>query len=258
MSKTRYLAIVVLLFCSNLLFAQQPPSWASGADQKDLSFGFSFAYVSTYYKILKNPDWRQPFLDKQNGNEPVTTELNSISSPNSPGFAVGFLSRYRLTEHLEVRVTPALLFADRNLDYTYVPGDMGVTTNSTSNASSSNITKSVQTTTVNFPLILKLKSDRINDFRAYLLGGMEYSYSIGANKPDPDDGLLDKTVKNVSRYGSYDVGVGCDIYFEYFKLSPELKLSNSLGNVLVPENQPFSSPISKLSLHTLMFSLYFE
>ena len=53
-------------------------------------------------------------------------------------------------------------------------------------------------------------------------------------------------------------GIGFDLYFEYFKLSPEIKLSNSFGNVLLPETHPFSAPINKLSLHTIMFSLYFE
>lgn len=52
-----YLAIVALLLCSNLLLAQgNPPAWGGGADQHDLSFGFSFAYVDSYYKILKKPD----------------------------------------------------------------------------------------------------------------------------------------------------------------------------------------------------------
>jgi len=264
MIKKRYLCIILLLFCSNLLFAQDiPPAWGGGADQRDLSFGFSFSYVSTYYKILKNPNWRSPFLDKTNGDQAVTTDLNSISSPNSSGFAVGFLSRYTITEHLEARITPSLVFADRQLSYTYVtPPSTNIeyTVNQQNEPTNTadNIIKSVQATTIDLPLSLKLKSDRIGNFRAYLLGGIKYSYSIGVDKPDPEAALLDKTVKNVSGYTSYEAGIGCDIYFEYFKLSPEIKLSNSIGNVLVQENQPFSAPISKLSLHTLMFSLYFE
>jgi len=263
MIKKRYLGIILLLFCSNLLFAQDiSPAWAGGADQRDLGFGFSFSYVSTYFKIQKNPDWRSPFLDKTNNNQAVTTDLNSISSPNSSGFAVGFLSRYTITDHLEARITPSLVFADRQLSYTYVsqPTAIEYTVNqpNPSVANSADVTKSVQSTTIDVPLLLKLKSDRIGNFRAYMLGGIKYSYSIGADKPDPEAALLDKTVRNVSGYTSYEAGLGCEIYFEYFKLSPEIKLSNSIGNVLVQENQPFSAPISKLSLHTLMFSLYFE
>lgn len=244
MSLTRCLIIFILMLCSNLLFAQRVPAWGGGADLQDLSFGFSFAYVSSDFKITKKPDWRTPFTDPETGL-PVTDQLNSISSKNLPGFSVGFLTRYRLTEHLEARLTPSLVFADRNLTYTYV--------NTTES-----VTKQVQTTTIDVPLSLKIKSDRIGDFRAYILGGVKYSHAIGSKKNDANLDMLDKLVKNKTGYTSYEAGLGCDIYFEFFKLSPEIKISNSLGNVLVPENQPFSSPISKLSLHTIMFSLFFE
>jgi hypothetical protein len=242
----RYLTIILFVFCCNLAFGQDhAPSWGGGADQKDLSFGFTFAYVSNYYKIDKKPNWRNPFYDPQNGNELVTPALNSISSANAPGFAVGFLTRYRITEHLEARFSPLLVFADRTASYGYVD-------------TTYNVTKSVSTTTIDFPILLKIKSDRIDDYRGYIIAGLKYSYSLGANKPDPNDGLIDKTLKNTSAYSSYEVGIGMDIYFEYFKLSPEIKLSNSFGNILFPENTPYATPISKLSLHSVMFSLCFE
>jgi hypothetical protein len=176
----------------------------------------------------------------------VTDSLNSISSKSLPGFAVGFITRYRLTDHLEVRVTPSLVFSDRSVSYKY-------------KTASQDVDKQVQTTTIDFPLSLKLKSDRVGNMRAYILGGLKYSSSIGSKKnTDINSSPLDKLLKNSQSYSSYEAGLGFDIYFEYFKLSPEIKVSNSLGNLLVQENHPFSSPISKLSLHTIMFSLYFE
>lgn len=245
MNKTHYLTIVLLLFCANSLFAQSVPAWGGGTDLKDLSFGFSFSSVNSYYKIDKAPNWTAPFLDPVNGNQPLTGNLNSISSSYTQGFGVGFLARYRLTEHLEARITPSLIFVDKTLEYTY--------------DTSPSILKTVSTTTIDVPLLLKLKSDRIGDFRAYILGGIKYSQAIGSKiNSDADAAPLDKLVKNVGSYASYETGLGCDIYFEFFKLSPEIKLSNSFGNVLYHDNNAFSSPINKLSLHTLMFSLYFE
>jgi hypothetical protein len=244
MSKNRYLIIILLLFSSNTLLAQVP-AWGGGADLTDLSFGFTFSYVSSYFKIDKKPNWRSPFFDPS-VNRYLPDSLKSIGSKNSPGFAVGFITRYRLTDHLEARITPSLIFADRSISYTY-PNE------------TDNVTKLVQTTTVDLPLEFKLKSDRVGNVRAYIMGGAKYSIAVGSKK-NTDSGLdpLSKQVKNVGGFGSYEAGLGFDIYFEFFKLSPEIKISNSLGNVLVPENHPFSSPISKLGLHTLMFSLYFE
>jgi hypothetical protein len=245
MIKTWYLTIILLLLCSNLLLAQTPPAWGGGADQNDMSFGFYFSSISSYYKIVKKPDWRNPYFDPGT-NRYITDSLNSITSKPLPGFVIGFVTRYRLTEHLEARFTPGLVFADRGLTYTYA-------------TASENVTKEVTPTTADFPFLLKLKSDRIQNFRAYILGGVKYSVAVGKGNEDPADlDPLDKTIKNVGGFGSYEVGLGCDIYFEFFKLSPEIKLSNSFGNVLVPDNEPFSTPISKLSLHTIMISLIFE
>jgi len=243
MIKTCYLTLILFFLCCKLALAQAP-AWGGGADQNDLSFGFTFTYVSSYYKIVKNPNWRSPYFDP-GVNRYITDSLKSISSVPNPGFSIGFITRYRVTEHLEARITPALVFADRALTYVYPDP-------------SQNVTKQVQTTTVDIPLELKLKSDRIMDFRGYLLGGIKYSQAIGKGASELTLDPLQKDVKNVTGFASYELGIGCDIYFEFFKLSPEIKISNSLGNVLIHDNTPYSNPISRLSLHTISFSLYFE
>ncbi|MDP9079677.1 MAG: outer membrane beta-barrel protein [Bacteroidota bacterium] len=245
MIKYGYLTLVLLLLSTGDLLGQaRVPAWGGGADLNDLSFGFSFSYVSSYYKIDKKTNWRDPFFDAGT-NRYITDPLTGISSANSPGFAIGFITRYRITDHLETRVNPSLVFSDRSLSYTYA--DL-----------SKDVTKQVQATTIDFPLSIKLKSDRIQDFRAYILGGLKYSLAIGSKNQDPNIDPLARLVKNVGGFGSYEAGLGCDIYFEFFKLSPEIKVSNSFGDMLIHDNQPYSSPINKLGLHTVMFSLIFE
>lgn len=244
MIKIKYLLTVCLFVCSNLLLAQRVPAWGGGSDQRDYSFGFTFSYVGSYYKIDKNPNWQTPFFDPVN-NSNVTSSLTSISSSYASGFGVGFLTRYRLTEHLEARFAPSLVFADRIVNYTYI--------------STPDIHKLVTNTAVDFPIGFKLKSDRMDNLRFFLMGGVKLTQAI-SSKYNTDINLapIDKIVKNVNRFNSYDVGLGCEIYFEFFKLTPEIKLSNSFGDVLLHDNSAFSSPIEKLSLHTIMFSLYFE
>jgi hypothetical protein len=243
MNKIRYLILIFVFFCSKSLFAQAP-AWGGNADQNDMSFGFTFQYVNSYFKIDKKPNWRDPYFDP-GVNKTITEPLNSIGSKSSPGFAVSFLFRYRLSEHLEARTTPGLVFADRTVNYTYP-------------TEKNNVDKPVQATMVEFPVSLKLKSDRIQDFRAYVLAGVKYAQSIGSKKNNPGTDPLDQILLNKKGFGSYELGLGCDIYFEYFKLSPEIKVSNSFGNILIPEHNPYSSPINSLSLHTVTFSLIFE
>lgn len=243
----RVLFILTLLGVLGNQALAQAPAWGGGADQNDLSFGFSFQYVMQDYKIVKRPDWRTPIIDPLNPSAGlVTSPLTGISSKSRPGFSVGFITRYRLTEHLEARTTPSLVFADRQLDYTF-------------ENPSQDVSKSITSTTVDVPLLLKLKSDRIHDFRAYLVGGVKYSQALGGKgQSDANDALIDKKVKNIRGFASYEAGIGCDIYFEFFKLSPEIKLSKSFGNVLVSEYHPYSQPIDKLFLRSLMFTLHFE
>lgn len=239
----RYLLLIIMLLFGKIAFAQVP-AWGGNADLQDYSFGFTFQYVNSYFKIDKRPDWRKPYFDP-GVNRNITDSVNSISSPGAPGFAVGFLARYSLTDFLEIRTTPSLVFADRTLKYTYADP-------------SQDQSKAVQSTSLDLPVSFKLKSERIQDFRAYMLAGIKYSMAIGSKKNNPDIDPLDAIVRNKGGFGSYEIGLGCDIYFEYFKLSPEIKISNSFGNVLIPEDNPFATPISKLSLHTVTFSLIFE
>jgi len=238
-----------ILFSVGLLLSQltmaQVQAWGGGADDNLVSFGFSFQYLLQDYKIVRQDNWRNPIIDPQNPNgTPLTTPITRISSRPSPGFTVGFITRYRVAEHLEVRATPALVFADREINYEFVnPSD--------------NLNRQIQTTSIDMPLLLKLRSDRLKNFRAYLVGGVKYSLAVSKGKVDENEGPLQQKILNKRGIGSYEAGIGCDIYFEYFKMSPEIKVANSFNSVLAG-NVPLSAPLSKLFLHSIMFSLHFE
>ena len=83
----------------------QAPAWGGGADQTDLAFGFSFTYVTTNFHIVKQPNWRNPYYDPGVGHN-ITDSLTGISSKPTAGFAIGFIARYRITDHIEVRGNP--------------------------------------------------------------------------------------------------------------------------------------------------------
>ena len=247
--KIKYILFLGMFFLASRVFAQRVvQAWAGGADQNAFSFGYTFQYVNSSYKILKKPNWRTPYYD-QGTNRNVTDSLNSITSPGTAGFALGFLARYSITDNFEVRLTPTLVFADRTMSYQYRTQDLAPDKNQV-----------VSTTQAEFPLELKLKSNRLGNFRAYVLGGVKYAYGIGnqSKTNEADLAPLERKLKNVPNFSSYVAGFGCDIYLEYFKLSPEIKLSNSFGSVLYPENHPYASPLEKLYLHTIVFSLIFE
>lgn len=237
------------LFLIGLLFTNtaSAQNWGGGVDDEPFHFGFTFQYISSEYKILKKPDWRTPFPDPE-GEFAPTSFLRSISSKPSAGFGIGFVVNKRLGENADIRFTPVLVFNDRSLDYEY------------DNPADNNV-KKVQTTLVEFPVGIKLKSNRQNNYRVYVLAGAKYSTDISSKKKT-DNALQtdpkEKWLNNERKYLSYEAGFGLDLYFEYFKMSPEIKLSYATNNALVDEPTRYATPIDRLLLRHVTFSLFFE
>lgn len=254
MSKTKAFACVAFILFTSNIFAQG--NYGGGVDDENLHFGFSFQYIGTEYKIFKTANWRNPYIDED--NKPVTDSLISIRSASNPGFGIGFVSDLYITPHLNLRFTPNLVFSDRVIDYEYADG---ASRDQAGVQSPDGFTRrTVSSTMADFPVGLKLKSDRQNNFRAYILAGAKYGIDIASKKKVDDDGELavNKFLKNSKGFLSYEVGIGFDLYFEYFKLSPEFKLSNSMNSILRKDDNPYASPIEKLFLRNFVFSLYFE
>ena len=237
-----YLLVVVCLMTIQTATAQ---NWGGGVDDDNLHFGFTFQYISSEFKFLKKSNWQDPFLD-ENGR-PVSGKLKSLSAQSSPGFGIGFIVNQRLGEHADLRFTPTLVFNDRLAYYEF-------------EGLEAPIEKKVQSTMIDLPLGIKLKSDRRNNFRAYIIGGAKYSMDIASKKRSNDESFapMEKFLKNKKNFLSYEAGFGLDLYFEYFKMSPEIKLSYALNSILKDDPSPYSTPIDKLMLRHVTFSLFFE
>jgi hypothetical protein len=125
------------------------------------------------------------------------------------------------------------------------------------------VQRKVQGTLIDLPLGIKLKSDRRKNFRAYVIGGAKYSVDIVSKKKTDDIALSPeaKYLKSLKNTVWYEAGLGFDLYFEFFKLSPELKFSQSRRSVLKDRDRlenPYTAPINKLFVRNIQFSLYFE
>jgi hypothetical protein len=239
---------VFIILCLLLAGPARAQNWGGGVDDSNVHFGFTFQYVSSEFKILKKDNWRsEPYIDQDNPGL-IPSKLKSISTVPSAGFGIGFVVNKRLNDNSDIRFTPTLVFNDRILNYEY------------ENAAN-NIEKKTQATLVEFPLGIKIKSDRRNNFRAYMLGGAKFTTDISSKKKTNNSLITDpaeKFVNNKRNYLSYEAGLGFDLYFEYFKMSPEIKLSYSLNDILQDEPTRYAAPIDKLMLRHVTFSLFFE
>jgi len=250
--------LLLIFIFSFTALTTKAQNWGGGIDQEDFNWGFSFQYVASEYKIIRKPNWRDIFLDYEQNDRPITDPLNSISSPLSAGFGIGFVLNYKLTKNLDLRSTPTLVFNDRLVNYEYALPSVNLPTDVEFEGGKRQ--QKVSATMVDLPLGIKLKSERRKDFRAYLLLGAKYSMDLASGKKNKDDdkALIYKFLKNKKNFASYEAAIGFDLYFEYFKMSPELKVSHSFGDVLKHENHPFARPIEKAILRNFTFSLFFE
>ena len=247
MKKTLILCIISI-FSISKISAQE--SWGGGVDDEQIHFGFTFQYVASEFKILKLAEWKGPFIDPFNGLPMINSEMKSLASPITPGFGLGFVSDFRLGDNANLRFTPGMVFADRILNYEY-------------DNPAFNVQKKVFATLTDLPLGIKLKSDRRRNFRAYMIAGAKYSIDITSKKKIDDIALSPeaKYLKNNKNTLWYEAGFGFDLYFEFFKMSPEIKFAQSFKSVLRDQDRlenPYTSPIDKLFIRNFQFSLYFE
>ncbi|MGC3978774.1 MAG: outer membrane beta-barrel protein [Paludibacteraceae bacterium] len=160
-----------------------------------------------------------------------------------PGFSVGAISDLRLSRYFNLRFTPTLHLGQRTLKYT----------------DDTNI--DVLSIPLYLPLYFKYSSERNGNFRPYVIGGGGIWWDWGRNK---EKAVLLKQFDEM-----LEVGVGCDIYFSFFKLSPELKFAIGLDNMLVPlsqrdggliseENKKYTNSINKLTTKMITLSFNFE
>jgi len=169
--------------------------------------------------------------------------LKRIESAFYPGFGLGGLVNFRLADQWDLRSMVNIQFARRDMNYVF----------------NQNVQKlaEMEATYMELPLTFEYKSERHKNIRLYVLGGFTYRFDFTSDA-ETDRSDTKPIVALYPNTFSYDIGVGLDLYYDFFKFSPEIKLSNGLGNQLVPDEFIFASSLSRVSPKLLQFSLIFQ
>lgn len=150
---------------------------------------------------------------ENNGHiDPATGEQWYAEIDNySPGFTVGVLGDLRLNNHFSLRVSPTIHFGQKHAVYH-------------EQKSGSDSTQVFKSTYISVPIDIKFAAPRYNNFRPYLIAGVNPMVDLTARKHDA------LRLKPFDLY--LEVGMGCDIYLPFFKLIPELKFSFGLLDII--------------------------
>ena len=115
---------------------------------------------------------------------------------------------------------------------------------------------------LDFPLHFKYRSDRVNNYRPYVVGGLNFRYDMSAKKPGFYDQDSDEYVKFKRGDLYLEFGFGVDNYLKYFKFAPELKVAVGLMNVIDSEgrtgHKDFAGSIAYARSYIIMLNFHFE
>lgn len=207
-------------------------------DNKLYHFGINLGMNKSHFNFGHHPQ----FL----GQDSVMV----VESINSTGINLAWLVNLNLSDHFSLRTYPLnLTFSEKAFQYalTYPDRPLG---------ESPLTIKKVQSISLSLPVQVKFMSDRINNLKVYTIGGAKFDYDLAANagKKNAEELILLKKFDF-----AMEAGIGFHIYFPYFVLSPELRISRGLVNL--HSRNPglkFSSNVDQIYSRMITFSLTVE
>src|ERR1700760_1367029 len=120
-------------------------------DSKPYYLGIGFMYEQSHFQVSAHPKFLQ------------SDSVLYVNPMNTGGFGVSGMFTFHVMDHLEFRIAfPEFIFASNTLAYHVTSPPAGETPLAT---------KQIQSLLLGFPTHVKFLSDRINNFRFYMLGG---------------------------------------------------------------------------------------
>lgn len=225
-------------------------------DQDMFHFGFVLGANQCFITVRPVPNLNSIVFDSTYIPDilpvPDSARILSIWSTPALGFVISIVSNMRMGDHFDLRFIPSLSFGDRNILYnvqTYRFGD----------TSMFSLTKKVPSTYINFPLEVRYKSARYNNFRAYLMAGMQYTLDLASQAKKREQKNADQKIVKFNASDLYaETGVGFEFYNEWFKFGVELKMMYGLTDVLTRERNIYTDGIQSMKSRIFQLSFTFE
>lgn len=203
-------------------------------DQQKMHFGMALGLNNMDFTIHNSVDFF------------MIDSIYSIENRRNVGFNINIVSNYNLFPNFSIRCLPGLDFGQRNLEYEVFSNDSVF----------SKVDMIIESTFLDIPLLFKYKSDRVNNFRAYIVGGGAFRYDLAARKFIKPEEQPKIRLKKSDWY--YEVGFGTDFFLEYFKFALEIKYCVGIRDMTVHDSSQFTRAIDKMNSKLLIISLLFE
>lgn len=237
---SKFISFIFTFLCVAHLYPQkQKPLNYKKFDQKWIHFGFMLGGNKANFDIT-------PVLDAYQ-----SYGIKSIENKGQAGGQLGIVSDLKLgTPMLRLRFIPSLSFQERVITYKLDSDDpvfLGKETNE----------ERVNSTNLDFPLLLQFRTTRYNNFASYIVGGVQYTFDL-QSQAKSNQSLTDPFVKIKAEDWFGQIGIGVEFFAVYFKCGLEIKYSQGLNNVFIQDFTPVSLPIQDIRNKVWSFSIIFE
>jgi len=149
-----------------------------------------------------------------------------INVTSTSGFDVGLIGDLRLHKNINLRLEPGLSSNTKTLEFTNII-----------DANGNFKTREVNGTYLRIPVLLKFSTDRLNNIRPYLIGGVSYDFNFSSNEDNKNDNSTGGGFRMTKNNFTYEIGVGVDLYLPYFIFSPSIRGVFAINNELVRDNE---------------------
>lgn len=238
--------LLLLILQQGIYGQKQKPKNESWYDDKYMHFGFTLGFNT------------MDFIVTPSRIDTLSAEVSVLN----PGINIQIVTNARLSDHFDLRFLPGVSFGQRTLRYYQVKevDPNNKIYNNRYDVQIYNDRQRLESSFLEFPLLLKYKGERLNNVRPYVVSGFNYRYDLAGKKEYDDEKPIYIRLKRPDFY--YELGAGFDFYLTYFKLSIEAKMSNGLTNVLVSQpnqrNPEFRNALEKLRSQIWIISFHFE
>lgn len=233
------IALLFLLTFFSAIAQKEKPKNYRRFDEKTLHFGFMLGFNRASFNVIP----------VQNAYEQYN--LKALECKAQPGGQIGIVSTLKLGHPVvRLRFIPTLSFQERVLNYYYVNPDPTAKQDKM-------MEERINSTNLDFPLMLQFRTLRYNNFAAYVLAGAQYSYDLQSVEKSTQS-LIDPFIKIKSNDIQGQVGAGVEFFAPYFKFGMEIKYSQGFSNSFIQDNTTSSRPIDQLFNRVLWVSLIFE
>ncbi len=250
MKRIIYLISIFFLFATGSVYAQKEKiEYLPNFDKRTLHFGYYLGMNSFNYNVdYKSPGSYSPI-------PPLDKEL-SLSMDNAYGFNIGFVVDLRLHKNINLRLEPGLM--SNSLTFNFL--NANIESENPDYNGTTNTERTVTGTYLHIPLLFKFSTDRLNNIRPYVLGGASYDYNFSSNEDNSLDNF-DSQFRTTTHNFMYEVGLGMEFYFYFFKFSPSIRGIFAINDQLVRDSHPgspWTDPIDSFGVRGVYLNLTFE